>query len=92
MRPNLVGYTSGRGWSKILGPARYEEPPKCQFLFFSMASKTPNALHNHLDINQYIHIIEISYLCQNGVKIWLLHKISKFLKKSEFSMFPHSRG
>jgi len=23
MRPNLAGYTSGRGWSKILGPCHW---------------------------------------------------------------------
>jgi len=28
MTPRLAGYTSRRGWSKILGPAPYEEPPK----------------------------------------------------------------
>jgi len=25
------------------------------------------------------------------VKIWLLHKISKILKKSDFSIFPHTK-
>ena len=60
MTPRLAGYTSRRGWSKILGPAAMSNPLKCQFLSFSMASRTPNALQKHLDMNQYIPIIEIS--------------------------------
>jgi len=60
MTPSLAAYTSVGVAQKLLGPPAMSNPLKCQFLSFSIASKAPNALQNHLDMNQYIPIIEIS--------------------------------
>jgi len=47
MRPNLAGYTMGRGCWKILGPRCYEKHPKMPIFMALIAPKTPSELQNH---------------------------------------------
>jgi len=44
MRLNLAGYTTGRGWWKILGPRCYAKHPKMPMFMPLMAPKTPSEL------------------------------------------------
>jgi len=68
MTSSLAGYTSGRGWSKILGPTRYKEPPKMPIFILLHGFKNPKCTSKPLGykpIHPYNRYIIMS-LPKNG--------------------------